>query len=562
MTVSTHVYEVELIGSPDQPLIVQDDGGNSITLDTGSAPQVTAQLVLAMPSETVLDGLDPDVSPPPRVRVTATRDGGTPRVFDLGVRTRPVSHADGTVTVALASDEALADDWAPLADVDLYASAGDLNALVEEVLADVFGGPVPVSGPTADQTPYWDAVNIVRNPSFETGTHRWGVFGAAGARDAAWHIVGGWSLRMDGSGVDSYAHTDDSLFGAFTKGKTYTASADYRINAPLGGAVSPRARRIVAFVKAPSLGTSYVEYPSNVLPNTAGAQQRLGVTFHIPEDATDAFVRFYSGHSAGSLWIDAVSISPDSRHTPYFDGTFGVSPGYTYFWTGTAHDSTSQRHALVDSPSPEAFVWKAGQSALAFLAPLVQAAGLRLVCDEARAWSLRPETFTAPGDLQIRYGVNLVDGSEVIDRDSGDWYDAAVTTYKWDDPATGATLTRDDPFGLPGYSRLRRFEKASPWPGAGFSEYAVRRAQGRKREVTATIVADWATTTEQPMTVVLPAAPTQLGSVQRVVFDLDRDEMTVTARTTDTPEAAWLLIPAGDAWTDEPAGESWTEEVI
>jgi hypothetical protein len=210
----------------------------------------------------------------------------------------------------------------------------------------------------------------------------------------------------------------------------------------------------------------------------------------------------------------------------------------------------------------DAFTWRAGQSALDFLRPLCQVAGYRLVCNEAREWTLRDENYFADGSTTVQYAVNMHDADETISRDSGEWFDAAVTRYRWTDSA-GLEQIRVDAFATATpYTRLRLFERDTPYPGPGFSEYAVRRAAQRGREVNVTAAADWLANTEQSLTIALADAPAQTGLIESLTYELDTHQMTVSSRTTDTPDAAWLLIPIDEAWTDSPVGESWTEEVI
>ncbi len=92
------------------------------------------------------------------------------------------------------------------------------------------------------------------------------------------------------------------------------------------------------------------------------------------------------------------------------------------------------------------------------------------------------------------------------------------------------------------YTRLQLFERDTPYPGSGFSEYAVRRTQQRGREIEAHAVSDWRVTTEQSLTIYLDDEPTQTGNSQSVTFDLSNDEMTVSARTTDTADGTIDLL--------------------
>ncbi|QCQ16984.1 hypothetical protein [Microbacterium sp. RG1] len=216
--------------------------------------------------------------------------------------------------------------------------------------------------------------------------------------------------------------------------------------------------------------------------------------------------------------------------------------------------------AVGDDAHADALVWRAGVTALDFLSPLVQARGLRLVCDEQRVWTLRGETYAGHGDgvVTVGWGVDLIDTEDTIDRGSGEWFDAAVVRYTWTQDGLEQTATDAHALTHPP-TRVQLIEKETPFPGAGLASYAVRRAQHRGRQVRAVKVADWTATAEETVILTVPDE-IHVGSADQVRFDLDRDEMTVTARTVDTPDTAWILLPSGDAWDDSPAGESWTDE--
>lgn len=180
-------------------------------------------------------------------------------------------------------------------------------------------------------------------------------------------------------------------------------------------------------------------------------------------------------------------------------------------------------------------------SAMEFILPLVQVLGLRPVCDEQRAWSLRSEAYRAPGAQTFRAGVNITSADEQLSRDDEGWFDGAVFRYQWTD-RDDLPQTREDAYALPGASKIILREIAAPWPGAGRAEYAVRRAQGKGRTVTATKQATWTEHAEQPLTVLLDGTPIQTGTAGRVVFDLTGNAVTTTSRTTDTPAGAIALL--------------------
>lgn len=207
----------------------------------------------------------------------------------------------------------------------------------------------------------------------------------------------------------------------------------------------------------------------------------------------------------------------------------------------------------------EARIWKAGVSAWDFLKPLVQAAGLRLVCDGERQWTLRAEDYLAGGMLNIQYGVNLRGGEDLIDRDSLAWYDAAIAIYRWTDGA-GDRQERVDSYSETGsYTLARVFEFDAPYPGPGFAEYAVRRARGRGREISFTMRADWTATAEQTVFAMLNDTPYQVGAVQSLSFDLSRDQMSGMSRTLEAGAFAYIVGPVGVSYNDIPVGMSYEE---
>jgi hypothetical protein len=232
-----------------------------------------------------------------------------------------------------------------------------------------------------------------------------------------------------------------------------------------------------------------------------------------------------------ALVADISPLADDITTQAYTSGRAVV--GYVLSKIGATLAAGPDFTIPVDADS-DALIWKAGDNGMQFLRPVLETSGYRLVCDEQRVWTLRDENYTAPGFLSLRVGVNLIDATEDIDRDAQLWFDAAVTRYKWTDAAGVAHEAVDGFAWTYPPTLVKTFDKAIPFQGYGFSEYVVRRAQGRGREVSATAVADWTATAEQAVEVVLPVTPLQAGRIISIAFDLDSDRMTVTTRTHDT----------------------------
>ena len=567
MTVSTHTYTAVLLGSPDRPLSIK---GGSLTLDAGRAPHVEGNLRVAVPVATALALLDPRMSA--RVQVTATSDlaGGVARTFNLGLRSRAVLHATGEVTLPLASDEALLEDYGPLADdTAAFSTQSSLRGVVNYVLSKIGASLAASPATDAAVSTYADSTNLITDPAY-AGTSGGGYGGGNATLSADTTFPGGGrrgaSLTSPTSS-DSYLSLVPTVGLAYgvQPGRSYVFSASGSVRAAVGGTASARSRRLVVFYRTGS--GAYTEVVSPAIPTTVMSGTngtRVSVRFTIPAGVTEVFFRAYHGHTSGSITWALFRLSEateDPTDVDYYDGASPTTAGYSYAWTGSTNASTTIRRALISRP-PAALVWRAGQSGLEYIMPLVQALGLRLVCDEARVWTLRSEDYTADGALTLAHAVNLIDATDTIDRDGDAWFDAQVTRYTWTD-TLGVQQTAIDAYALTAlYTRLHVVDIAAAYPGPGRSQYAVRRAQGRGREVSAVTVADWRCRAEQPISIVLEGAPTQIGETTSVRFDLDRDEMTVTTRTTDTPASAWTLIPTGSRWNDQPAGGSWIGEVI
>ncbi len=519
--------------------------GGEVSFDTLRAPHVSCSL--EVPLGATLAALDPRQSPPPRVVINSAG-----RVFDLTVRDRTVDHVSGVVGVELASDEALLSDYAPLVDDEsAYAFQGSLRGVVNYVLGKVIPGAALEASPAvdADATVYTSAVNLAPDPRV-TSLSSYGPLNCTRIADGTFP---GAQSGVSHTGVHLHTPTSSDSFvevylsSPLVAGKTYTVSATGSVRSTVGGAATGRSRRIVVFYRVGAgayLEAASPPVPTTVQTGTGGT--RVSVTVTLPPGTTSALVRLYHGHTSGTIsWgLPRVSerVAPGPHNIDYFCGAMPATAQYAYAYDGTPDASPSRRTLLIDAPAPDALWWRAGVDALRFLVPIVQAKGLRLVCDEQRRWTLRGEGYEAPGALALRTGVNIVDANEKISREEQFWFDARVTRYRWTDQ-DGVQQERIDAYAKnTPYTRLTTLDINAPYPGPGRSEYAVRRAQGVGREVIATAQAVWTATAEQVVSVVLDGAPTQIGVARAVAFDFGSGEMTITTRTTDTPPGAVNLL--------------------
>lgn len=507
-----------------------------------------------------LNALDPRTGARLEITASAEHAGGTTsRVFNLGVRERPLRLSDGTLRVELASDEALLDDYRTLAEDDQpYWNASSLRSVCNYVIGKAIPGKSLAAQPNtnANVSPFWEAENLIVNPRAATTTG-WAVAANAGTGTLSIY-TGSKPPEMAGAAnttaaqylftVANTSWADIRWSGGISvnAGTMYHASGYMAHNA---GTLTYRDGRVhIDWLNVDGQVISTTSGPTRSLAasvnNTFRSTDRPYAAGIAPVGAVSARVLFrVSGGLPVNGWmrVTGALFVEGARQLPYFDGANATDAGYTYSWQGTANSSTSLRVPIVER-DPESLVWQAGQSAMDFLMPIVQSVGLRLVCDETRTWTLRDENYTAPGLVDIRYGVNMIDADDTISRNSDTWFDGMVCTYRWTAP-NGTAQKRIDAFALSANpTRVVSLERETAYPGKGLAEYAVRRAQGRGREVSGVMVSDWSARPEQSVQIILPSQLPQTGITERVRFDLDRDRVEVTARTRDTPTGAIDLL--------------------
>lgn len=488
------------------------------------------------------------------------------RSFNLGIREATPDRAAGTVTLRLASDEALLDDSAQLVDdATPRQYEASLRALTGYVLGKI-GATLTPGALDADMTAYWDVLNLLPNPSVEGVLAPWTAAGncavfqsspalspPSGTAAAGFNSLAAGPLAVAPTAIDGWHNV--------TPGKPYTLTGYGRAS----GTTPPRSVvPVIRWIDERDF-TPWGDISGAPVPINSTGWARAALTATAPAGAVKAYVffRVTGSTAAGQIgYLDCAMFTQTAEPIPYYDGSTPDDEHYAYTWDDEANASPSRRTALQDAPTPEAFVWYAGVSGMRFLEPLLKASGLRLVCDEQRRWTLRDVDYRADGSQTYRYGVNIEAADESLSRESGDWFDAAVYEYVWTDDA-GIEQRRVDAFTLNNPpTKVLRVEVQGAYPGPGRAEHIVRRAQARGRTVTVTSIPTWLEHTDQALSVLLDGTPIQTGIAGTVSYNFADDTVTVSSRTTDTPAAAWILIPEGETWSDSPAGESWTEEII
>ena len=208
------------------------------------------------------------------------------------------------------------------------------------------------------------------------------------------------------------------------------------------------------------------------------------------------------------------------------------------------------------SDDTDALTWEPGVSAWDYMAGLVSAAGLRLWCDERRAWHLTDPTIPTSGAARLT--PLAVEISDDINMD-GSWCDSVVVEYRWTD-AAGAEQVRYDIAGAASPRRVKHVLWQRPYIRKGAAVALLRRLNGQGRSVTINAVSAYDVEPGQSFTIDLLDGVTDAGYVSSVAWTSPFDEMTVGTRDlVDAPAHSWLVQPGGVAWADLPAGVSWTD---
>ena len=304
------------------------------------------------------------------------------------------------------------------------------------MLNKVIPGAVLAAGTDVAVPALADSSNLIRNPRAGVNTTDW--YGT--------YTSGGLTINRIGSNGPSYAPTYVAYLsnsGVFTNNAemfitdaavSITAGKKHVLSVSVS-AINGRQLILDAMCLDASGNITGFIPPVNFTGNATW--QRVATEWFVPYPNTVRIrPRIRAAQLGGSEYVNVTGwrlceVTGDpAADAAYFDGDTADTAQYDYSWAQTAHASISNRKRLTDAATPDGLTWKAGQSALAFLGPIVEAAGRRLVCDENRVWTLRETTYSAPGTLAIRHGVNLTDGSEKISRRDEDWFDAAVVVYR------------------------------------------------------------------------------------------------------------------------------------
>lgn len=489
----------------------------------------------------------------PSIERHSVTEEGSARTFDMVLRDREINHVDKTVRLILATDEALLQTYALIADDQTPRDhESSLRTIVNYVLNETIPGAALEPGTAdLDLTAQWNATNLLKNPN-AASVGNW----TQGGGNTIAHNTGAGNDGTPGFVRATQTAAAGAVFLCSTtydlsarEGQMFTASV-YAKHSTTGAT----AMLTLRFLDAANGTITNVSSAVKPVPTAWG--ERWTVTAVAPPNAAKVapFISIY-GSASGRTWdLDQAMLTEGPLTYPYFDGNTADTAAYTYEWADTPNESTSTRTATPER-MPELFTWRAGVSAWDFLQSLISLSGLRLWCDEMRRWWLiDPAEFSVPGRVSVT-PANTTEGTDRITLDGeGTNSDGVLVRYVWSEK--GVERVAIDTAGTNG--KIYQLTIRAPYPGPGAAAAVLKRIRNRERMQEVTTAADYGATPGKEVSISLPSALDQVGRITRTTWLLEQGLMEIQTATLTTAEpGTWLLGYDGLTWSETPDAHTW-----
>jgi hypothetical protein len=526
----------------------------TITLDDSWTPYAQAELTVYTPNQAFIDSIDPRQNIRVNLTVTQTfledsRDrAAVTRPFDLMLRERRIDAETGTMTLYLESDEAQLRDLAlvSLTSERSYGVSvkGAVTYALGKIGATLQAGAADATIPTRELEPV--LTNLAINPSGEANPSGWsGTSNSTLSRVATESFTGVGSLQaVSGSGSELVMVGTSS---PITSGLAYTVSLYVKTQFVRSVRIESRFRNAAGV----GLGSDILGTAKNT-STTAWTRYELTTTAPAGAATIQIIYRTVTAMTSGEKhFIDAAMITQSASALPYFDGyTVGTRDAglYSVAWTSGV-DSAS---TLTNLPNSDAMIWKPGVTAAQYIQPLVDAGGLRLICDERRRWYL-VTALSVDGQINVSSETGVISGEDNISRnDDSPWYDSVVIRYEWNDDQNNQQTAYDIAGTGGGLTLLQVVERV--FLGAGAAAAILGRAQGKGRTFQVSSQSNYFATPGISVSIALPDTVLQTGTLSKVSWSFPEAVMSIGSRgLTDTPARAWVLAPTGRTWSNQPA---------
>jgi hypothetical protein len=217
-----------------------------------------------------------------------------------------------------------------------------------------------------------------------------------------------------------------------------------------------------------------------------------------------------------------------------------------------AADSEDATVAEVD-----ATLWQPGVSAWAYLDALLEAASLRLWCDEHGVFRISARQATVEGSVVLSPST-MTRHRDTMTYDAEVWAGSVMIIYRWVDDLDLNRIEYDYAGTAAPTWVIERNDTIYPGPGAAAG--ALSRVEGRGRVLDVEADTNYNASPGMAATITPPDTIALTGYVSQVTWRLPDGEMSVQTRgLVDTPDTAYLFGPPGYSYLDVDPGVSYTE---
>lgn len=205
----------------------------------------------------------------------------------------------------------------------------------------------------------------------------------------------------------------------------------------------------------------------------------------------------------------------------------------------------------------DATLWQPGVAAWAYLDAMLEAASLRLWCDEHGVFRISERQATVAGTVVLSPST-MTRHRDTMTYDAEVWAGSVMIIYRWVDDLD-LNRVEYDYAGTTAPTWV--IERAGTiYPGPGAAAGALSRVEGRGRVLEVEADSNYSATPGMAATITPPDTIALTGYVSQVTWRLPDGEMSVRTRgLVDTPDTAYLFGPAGYAYLDVDAGVDYTE---
>jgi len=208
----------------------------------------------------------------------------------------------------------------------------------------------------------------------------------------------------------------------------------------------------------------------------------------------------------------------------------------------------------------DATLWKPGVAAWDYLDPMLEAASLKLWCDDAGLWYLTERQPIIAGQVNASALINLTTYVDRMTFDAGVWNDAVIVEYRWTDAFDLNQIAYDFAGAQPARAALHLVRDNTVYPGPGAAAGILNRSQGRGRVLEVGTISNYTHTPGQAVQITPLVGDIQTGFLAALTWKMPEGEADLRTRgLVDSPDTAYIFGPSGFSYLDVAADISYLD---